>query len=185
MLLAALAGLAGCGSRPDASLSPEPEVARPISLSTPTSGEPSCDTGVLFRSGFTNAAMGLRVMGVEMVNCGTQPVELNGYPQLKLLDEHWQQLDVQVLDGSGGIASVEGFDTPPRPIVVQPGEVAKSAIMWRNTNTSVEPPQIGSQADIAAVPGGTFQPLLTSPPGKDLFIDLGSTGRVGVRAWHL
>lgn len=39
---------------------PEAEVARPISLSTP-------DTGVLFRSGFTVAAMGLRVMAVEQV----------------------------------------------------------------------------------------------------------------------
>lgn len=184
MVLAALTGLVGCGARPEAPSLPEPGVARPISLSTPTSGEPSCDTGLLFRSGFTDAAMGLRVMAVEVVNCGTQPVELNGYPQVKLLDEHWQQLDVQILDGSGGIASVDGFDTPPQPIVVQPGETAKSAFMWKNTNTSVEPPQIGSHVDIAAAPGGTFQPLLTTPPGKDLFIDLGSTGRLGARAWH-
>lgn len=162
---------------------PQPVVARPISLSTPTSGEPSCDTGLQFRAGSTNAAMGLRVMAVEVVNCGTQPLELNGYPQVKLLDENRQQLDVQILDGSGGIAAVEGFDDAPQPIVVQPGERAKSAFMWKNTNTSVEPPQIAGHADIAAAPGGVFQPLLTS--GNDLFIDLGSTGRLGVRAWHL
>ncbi|MEV6241376.1 DUF4232 domain-containing protein [Lentzea sp. NPDC051838] len=185
VLLAALTGLAACGARPEALPVPPPEAARPVSLSTPTTGEPSCDTGVQIRSGATDAAMGLRIMGVELFNCGTQPVQLNGYPQVKLLDEHWQQLDVQILQGSGGIASVEGFDTPPQPIVVQPGERAKSAFLWRNTNTSVEPPQIGSHADLAPSPGSTFQSLLTTPADKDLFIDLGSTGRIGVRAWYL
>lgn len=184
MLLAVLAGLSGCGARPEAPPVPKPEAARPIALVTPAAGEPSCDTGLQIRSGFTDAAMGLRIMAIELVNCGAQPVELNGYPQVKLLDERWQQLDVQILQGSGGISSVGGFDTPPQPIVVQPGEQAKSAIMWKNTNTSVEPPQIGSHADIAAAPGGTFQSLLTTPADKDLFIDLGSTGRIGLRAWY-
>jgi hypothetical protein len=58
-------------------------------------------------------------------------------------------------------------------------------VMGKNTTTSVEPQQTGSAVDVAAAPGGTFQPLLTTPPSKDLFIDLGSTGRVGVLAWHL
>ncbi|WP_157985203.1 DUF4232 domain-containing protein [Lentzea terrae] len=185
VLLAALAGLVGCAARPEAPSLPEPGAARPISLSTPTSGEPSCDTGLRFRAGSTNAAMGLRVMAVELVNCGTQPLELNGYPQVKLLDENWQQLDVQILNGSGGISSVEGFDNPPQPIVVQPGESARSAFMWKNTNTSVEPPQIGIHVDVAAVPNGIYQPLPGAAAGKDHYIDLGSTGRLGVQAWHL
>jgi hypothetical protein len=158
-------------------------VPQPIALSTPTTGEPSCDTGLQFRTTTSDAAMGLRIMGIEVFNCGTQPLELNGYPQVKLLDEDWQPLDVQILDGSGGISRVDGFDDPPQPIVVQPGERAKSAFMWRNTNTSIDPPLIGRHADLAAAPGGTFQALLTSD-GRNLYIDLGSTGRLGVRAWY-
>lgn len=184
MLVAVLTGLAGCGVRPDASSLPEPEVAQPISLITPAAAEPACDTGLRFTAGFTEAAMGLRVMSVELVNCGTQPLELNGYPQVKLLDEQWRQLAVEILEGSGGIASVEGFDGAPQPITVQPGERAKSAFLWRNTNTSIDAPLVGSHADIAIAPGGPWQSLLPASPGKDLHIDLGSTGRLGVRAWH-
>jgi hypothetical protein len=184
VVLAALAGLAACGTRPEVSPIPEPAGARPISLVTPAAQEPSCDTGLRFTTGFTDAAMGLRVMSVEVVNCGTQPVQLNGYPQVRLLDEQWRQLDVEIVEGSGGIASVGGFDDAPQPITVQPGERARSAFMWRNTHTSVDPPQVGSHVDIAAAPGGTWQSLLPVSPEKGIFIDLGSTGRMGVRAWH-
>src|SRR5687768_12280452 len=110
VLLVALVGLAACGARPDAPPLPEPAAARPISLSTPASDEPSCATGLRFVTGYTDAAMGLRLMSIEMVNCGTQPVELNGYPQVKLLDERWQKLDVEIINGSGGISRVDGFD---------------------------------------------------------------------------
>ncbi|MET9627407.1 DUF4232 domain-containing protein [Lentzea sp. NPDC006480] len=177
-MVAALAGLVGCGARPEAA-----PVPQPVALSTPTTGEPSCDTGLQFRMTTGDSAMGLRIRGIEVLNCGTEPLELNGYPQVKLFDEDRQQLDVQVLDGSGGISRVDGFDDPPQPIVVQPGESAKSAFMWKNTNTSIDPPQLARHADFAAAPGGTFQPLLTSD-GRDLYIDLGSTGRIGVRAWY-
>lgn len=184
MLLAALVGLSGCMSHPDALPLPAPAAAQAISLAPPTSVAPSCDTGMQITEGSGDAAMGLRVMSIELFNCGTQPVELNGYPQVKLLDEHWQPLDVEILNGSGGISQVDGFDDPPQPIVVQPGERAKSAFMWKNRQLTVDPPQVGSHADIAAKPGGTFQSLLPATPGRDLHIDLGSTGRMGVRAWY-
>lgn len=128
--------------------------------------------------------MGLRVMSVEAVNCGTQPVQLNGYPHVRLLDEQWQPLDVEIISGSGGIAQVEGFDDPPQPITVQPGERAKSAFLWRNTHTSMDPPQVGSHVDIAAAPGGAWQTLIPVSPDARINIDLGSTGRIGVRAWR-
>ncbi len=187
MLVAALLSLAGCGSSADALPDWEPQVARSISPTTPTtpsSAEPSCDTGLRFTEISGDSAMGLRVRVIEVVNCGTKPLELNGYPQVKLLDEERRQLDAQILDGSGGIALVEGFDAPPQPITLQPGERATSAFMWKNTNTSIDPPLVGRHIDIAAVPGGTWQPLVPMPPGDDFHVDLGSTGRLGVRAWH-
>src|SRR5687767_10670018 len=184
VLLVALAGLAACGARPDAPPVPEPGGARPISLSTPTSDEPSCATGLRFVTGYTSAAMGLRLMSVEVVNCGTEPVELNGHPQVKLLDEDRQQLDVEIINGSGGISRVDGFDDAPQPIVVQPGESAKTGFLWRNTHASIDPPQVGKHVDIAAAPGGTFGQLLEASSERNINIDLGSTGRMGVRAWH-
>lgn len=184
MLVAALVSLVGCSSGADALPDWEPEVARPISQTTPSSAAPSCGTGLRFTEVSGDSAMGLRVRGIEVVNCGAQPIELNGYPQVKLLDEQWQQLDVQILDGAGGIALVEGFDIAPQPITLQPGERAKSGFIWRNTNTSIDPPLVGRHIDIAAVPGGQWQSLVAMPPGEDFHVDLGSTGRMGVQAWH-
>lgn len=188
MLAAALMSLAACSSGAEALPTWEREVARPTSLTTPPSAPPStppsCDTGLRFTEVSGDAAMGLRLLGVEVVNCGTQPFELNGYPQVKLFDEQRQQLDVKILDGSGGISLVEGFDIVPQPITLQPGERAKSAFMWRNTNTSYDPPLLGRHIDVAAVPGGTWQALVPTPPNDDFYIDLGSTGRMGVKAWY-
>ena len=172
MLFAVLASLTACGSRPVA--------MEPVSLATPA----SCSTGLTFSAGVTEAAMGLRVMSVEVLNCGTQPVELNGYPQVKLLDEQRQPLTVEIIDGSGGIAQVEGFDDAPQQISLAPGERAKSAFLWRSTHASFDPPQVGSHVDIAPAQGGTWQSLPALSPAAGHNIDLGSTGRMGVKAWH-
>ncbi|MET9230562.1 DUF4232 domain-containing protein [Lentzea sp. NPDC003310] len=145
---------------------------------------PSCDSGVRFSATGTGAAMGLRLMAIEVTNCGTEPLQLNGYPRVKLLDADRQQLDVAILEGSGGIAAIEGFDDPPQPITVAPGDSAKSAFLWRNTHASVDPPQLARHADVAAVPDGAWEPLVASPQEGSIYIDLGSTGRLGVRAWY-
>lgn len=146
--------------------------------------EPSCETGLRFTANGTSAAMGLRLMSVEVTNCGSEPLELNGYPQVKVLDAQHEQLDVAVLEGSGGIAAVDGFDAAPQPITVPPGESAKSAFLWRNTHASEEPPLVGKHVDIAAVAGDTWQPLVPTSQQGSISIDLGSTGRIGVQAWH-
>ncbi|MFD4670544.1 DUF4232 domain-containing protein [Lentzea sp. NPDC058450] len=150
----------------------------------PSSAAEQCDSGLSFTTDSTSAAMGLRLMSVEVTNCGTEPLQLNGYPQVKVLDAERAQLDVAILEGSGGIATLDGFDTPPQPITVPPGESAKSAFVWRNTHASVDPPLVGEHVDIAAAPGGTWQPLVATSPQSTVLIDLGSTGRLGVRAWH-
>lgn len=146
--------------------------------------DPSCETGVRFTANGTGAAMGLRVMSVEVTNCGSEPVELNGYPQVKVLDAQHGQLDVAILEGSGGIAAIEGFDDAPQPITVPPGESARSAFLWRNTHASVDPPLVGKHVDIAATPGDGWQPLVPASQQGSIHIDLGSTGRIGVQAWH-
>lgn len=146
--------------------------------------EPLCDNGLRFTTGGTGAATGLRVMSVRVTNCGSEPLQLNGYPQVKVLDAQHGQLDIAVLEGSGGIAAVEGFDDAPQPITVLPGETAKSAFVWRNTHASADPPLVGKHVDIAAVPGDAWRPLVATSPESGILIDLGSTGRIGVRAWY-
>ncbi len=182
VVVAVLATLTSCGRH--AAVRHDPVLPPPVARSTPVPSEPVCAGGLRFTTDGGDEASGLRVLSVEVVNCGTEPVQLNGRPQVRLLDERWQPLDVAVLPGSGGIAQVGGFDDPPQPITVRPGERARSAFLWRNTHTSFDPPQVGSHVDIAAAPGGTWQSLVPVSPARDINIDLGSTGRMGVRAWY-
>jgi len=148
------------------------------------SEDPGCAAGVRFTSNYTEAASGLRVMSVEVANCGAEALQLNGYPQVSLFDVERQPLDVAILEGTGGITILDGFDDPPQPITVQPGETAGSAFVWRNTNTSLEPPQVAKHVELATAPGAVQQPLIAVSPQLSIHIDLGSTGRMGVRAWY-
>ena len=148
------------------------------------SEDPGCAAGVRFTSNYTEAASGLRVMSVEVANCGTEALQLNGYPQVSLFDAERLPLDVAILQGTGGITVLDGFDDPPQPITVQPGESAASAFVWRNTNTSLEPPQVAKHVELATAPGAVQQPLIAVAPQRSIHIDLGSTGRMGVRAWY-
>ncbi|HEX7307882.1 DUF4232 domain-containing protein [Lentzea sp.] len=148
------------------------------------SEDPGCAAGVRFTSNYTEAASGLRVMSVEVANCGAEPVHLNGYPQVSLFDVERRPLDVAILEGTGGITFLPGFNDPPQPITVQPGETAGSEFVWRNTNTSLEPPQVAEHVELATEPGAVRQPLVAVPPQQRIYINLGSTGRMGVRAWY-
>lgn len=155
-----------------------------LSGGTTVSAEPLCDNGVRFTEVGGDSAMGLRIRQVEVLNCGTEALQLNGYPQMQLLDEDRQPLTVDILEGSGGISSVPGFDAPPQPITVPPGETAKTAFMWKNTNTGEVPPQLARYADMAVAQGSTWQELAPWQGSTTLHIDLGTTGRMGVMAWH-
>lgn len=55
-----------------------------------------------FTANGTGATTGLRMMSVEVTNCGSQPLELNGCPQVKVLDAERGQRDVAILEDSGG-----------------------------------------------------------------------------------
>ncbi|KUN40109.1 hypothetical protein AQJ30_05325 [Streptomyces longwoodensis] len=123
-----------------------------------------------------DAAMGLRVVGLRLDNCGTRAVALDGYPDLTVLDADREPVDgVRVLHGSGGIATVTGFDDPPRPFTLAPGRSASAGLMWRNTTGSgaaVDAPYVR----VRALPGA--DPVTVTP-----HLDLGTTGRLGVSAW--
>ncbi|NKQ26276.1 DUF4232 domain-containing protein [Streptomyces galbus] len=123
-----------------------------------------------------DAAMGLRVVGLRLDNCGTRAVLLDGYPDLTLLDADREPVHgVRVLHGSGGIATVTGFDDPPRPLTLAPGRSASAGLMWRNTTGSGDAVDV-PYVRVRARPGA--DPVTVTP-----HLDLGTTGELGVSAW--
>ncbi|WP_369226203.1 DUF4232 domain-containing protein [Streptomyces sp. R39] len=123
-----------------------------------------------------DAAMGLRVVGLHLQNCGKRDYALDGYPELSLLDDDREPVEgVRILRGGAAVASGTGFDDPPGPLVLKPGESALSGLVWRNTTqagTAVNVPYVRVLAKPGAAP-------VTVTPG----LDLGTTGKLGVGAW--
>ncbi|MEW1780447.1 DUF4232 domain-containing protein [Streptomyces sp. NPDC086777] len=123
-----------------------------------------------------DAAMGLRVVGLHLENCGKRDYTLDGYPELSLLDDDREPVDgIRVLHGGDAVAMGTGFDGPPSPLVLEPGEAALSGLVWRNTTlagTAVNVPYVR----VLAKPGAA--PVTVTPR-----LDLGTTGKLGVGAW--
>jgi hypothetical protein len=144
-----------------------------------------CPTGAEYAVVGTEAAMGLRVMTLELTNCGTEALELNGYPSVTVLDADRQPVTIAVGPGSFGISRVDAFDVEPRPVVVPPGGSAVTGLLWRNTyDDTSAPPVVGEHLELAVATGQptqVFTPIGQS--GDPVTIDLGSTGRLGLRPW--
>ncbi|MER7056651.1 DUF4232 domain-containing protein [Streptomyces sp. NPDC000351] len=124
-----------------------------------------------------DAAMGLRVVGLHLENCGSRPYSLEGYPVLQLLDENLQPVDgIDILRGTNDIPMAGDDDAPPRPVTLRPGESAVSGLAWRNTTQfgeAVTVPYVRVRAESGS------DPVVVTPN-----LDLGTTGKLGVRAWR-
>jgi hypothetical protein len=144
-------------------------------------GQACPESGRTVEVGPDDAAMGLRVIALTLTNCGDESFTLNGYPRVRVLDEGGAEVPVTVLDGAGDIALVPEFDNPPAPITVRPGDTATSGILWRNLVTGAGPAVTGYALEVRPVDGDPPQRLAED----DLHIDLGDTGRLGVRAWSV
>ncbi|MFJ3216490.1 DUF4232 domain-containing protein [Kitasatospora sp. NPDC086801] len=139
-------------------------------------GGPCPASGVRLYADDGDAAMGLRVVGLHLRNCGTSPVSVNGYPKLQLLDVEHRPIDgVRLLSGGAGIATGTGADDPPQELVLRPGEGARSALVWRNTVEAGSPVN-APYVRVRATPDAA--PVMVVPE-----LDLGTTGRLGVGAW--
>ncbi|WP_211481204.1 DUF4232 domain-containing protein [Actinopolyspora xinjiangensis] len=193
--LVTVVAMTGCGARPahpgEGTSSPATTTVRP----TPTTASAAADcpeTGVRLTTDSVDVAMGLRVMRVELANCGDRPYALDGYPRVRVLDEDREPLDVRAERGSADIATVDGFDDPPEAITLRPGEHAETLLMWRNTNASMNAPVVGEYLRIAPARGRPWQPVV--PVGRErgssrqdrdaITMNLGSTAKLGVRAWY-
>jgi hypothetical protein len=136
---------------------------------------------VRFEVGEGDAAMGLRVLAITLVNCGSRTYRLSGYPVVRSLDEDRAVLKVRVRHGVEEIiGSAMPWDGPPKPVVLRPGQRASTAVAWRNTYDDIrQPPVTVRFLDIAPRAGRPSQ--IVAPDGG---LDLGSTGRIGVSAWR-
>ncbi|MGW1395609.1 DUF4232 domain-containing protein [Streptomyces nigra] len=148
----------------------------PVAEASSASG-PCPKSGVRLYTDEGNAAMGLRVVGLHLVNCGARPYELDGYPRLELQDEEHARVDgVEILRGTQGIGSGIGGQDAPQPLTLQPGEAAATTLAWRNT-TQAGTPVNAPYARVWAKPGAG--PVTVVPE-----LDLGTTGRLGVGPWR-
>jgi uncharacterized protein DUF4232 len=165
-------------------------VIDPTPSITPAPAESVCpESGVRISTPDGDAAMGLRLLDLELENCGTQPFQVKGYPALRLLDEDHQPVQVKIGPGTNGVTTDEVFDAPARQVTLQPGEKAKSGLVWRNTyDDTTSPPVVGVYLEISPVAGRPVQLIKPTRPSGDgkftsVTIDLGSTGKLGVAPW--
>ncbi|MER5278398.1 DUF4232 domain-containing protein [Streptomyces sp. NPDC002809] len=150
---------------------------RTVAADEASSGSGTCPpSGIRVTADRGDAAMGLRVVGLHLLNCGTAAYEVEGYPGLQLLDESREPVSgVRILHGTDKISTGIGGDAAPRPVTLRPGESAYANLAWRNTTgagDAVNAPYVRVTAKAGAAP-------VTVTPE----LDLGTTGRLGVGPW--
>lgn len=146
--------------------------------------------GVRFAVVGGDSAMGLRELAFELVNCGTAPVTVAGYPDVRLFGEDHQPVTVAVERGDGSIATVPEFDNPPGEVTLQPGERARSGLLWRYlvTDSDLSKSVTAYYLEATAGPGRPWLDVPMVMPdatagARQVTVDLGNTGKLGVRAW--
>ncbi|GAA1119897.1 DUF4232 domain-containing protein [Kribbella jejuensis] len=109
---------------------------------------------------------------MKVTNCRSRPINLNGYPDVAVLDATRRPLKVTVAHGISYMA----IDPGPTKIHLSKGESALAAISWSNTVEVAEDKASGTYLRIAPHTGEkqAIWPVDT---------DLGTTARVTVTAW--
>jgi Protein of unknown function (DUF4232) len=161
--------VAGCADPTVFRADPAGEVVAPTSSAAPAT--PSCPAGGgAVTAGPVDAALGARAVTLFLVNCGSDPYAVQGYPGIGLLDEEHEQIAVQVLEEPDPI----GNGAPgPEPLTLAPGEQARAVLLWRNTV------ELGLENS-----PGSFVAVIPAPGNEEhlveLDVDLGTTGRLAV-----
>ncbi|MGW2490299.1 DUF4232 domain-containing protein [Streptomyces sp. NPDC001606] len=141
----------------------------------PSQGGPCPASGTRLYPDQGDAAMGLRVVGLHLENCGTRPYALDGRPALRVLGaDHAPVTGVRVVPGES-VATSTGADGTPRPLTLAPGERAYAVLVWRNTTEAGDPVN-APYVRVWARPGAA--PVTVTPE-----LDLGTTGRLGIGPW--
>ncbi|MGA5648837.1 DUF4232 domain-containing protein [Streptomyces seoulensis] len=147
------------------------------SAEAPAPGGPCPASGVRVYADAGDAAMGLRVVGLHLENCGTKPYAVDGRPELEIIDAEHERVDGVRILPSAEVAQLGGPPDVARPLTLRPGERALSGIVWRNTVQAVDGAVNAPYLRVRARPGAA--PVTLTPE-----LDLGTTGRLGVQAWR-
>ncbi|MGI3201211.1 DUF4232 domain-containing protein [Streptomyces sp. GLT-R25] len=159
---------------PTRAANPPPSGIPTHSPSVPVQEGQGCPpSGLRFRADEGDAAMGLRAMGLDVINCGDRPYKLNGYPAVTVLDASG--------DAFPGVRTVEGTDKVfmapedpgPRALTLDPGESAHAALYWRMHN------QDGVYLRVAVKKGDDT--VTVRPPYA---LDIGPENILGTSAWQ-
>ncbi|MFD9099672.1 DUF4232 domain-containing protein [Streptomyces virginiae] len=203
LALGLLAGAAGCGTPPAPAAAPGPTFGpqarstqpgaepgatpgtgaapnRGAPVPAPTSGPPCPEGGVRLVETGGDAAMGLRVEGFQLVNCGMEAYVLEGYPGVSLRDARNDPLEVAVEHGAAGITTgVPNIEAAPQRVTLAPGQAAAWSVVWRNLVTdSTVPATTAAVMEIEPRPGAPRLWLRLARP-----FDLGNTGKLGIGPW--
>ncbi|MEU0083729.1 DUF4232 domain-containing protein [Streptomyces sp. NPDC006274] len=150
---------------------PSAEPAPGPTAATPT----TCpDSGAAVTTGVVDAAMGRRAVVVELVNCGTEPYRVDGYPGIAALDQDRDPLRLTITHDHPYTDA--GRDQGPKPLTLAPGERAKSVLNWNNRVTSFEAVTEGAYLVVTPKEG---EPPQTLP----FRLDIGTQGELDVTAW--
>ncbi|MHC3391192.1 DUF4232 domain-containing protein [Streptomyces lavendulocolor] len=193
--LLALAALAvGCDDETGDAALPERITASPVSTAPPAAPAPpgggapeapgtpgarpaGCPaSGVRVEAGTTEAAMGLRALGLVLHNCGAEPFRVSGYPVVAVLGERGEALAVTVREGSD-------VDSTARPstFLLAPGRRARASAVWRNTVTRTD--VVATNGTHLRVTPGAGAAAQTVAPADGGPLDLGNTGTLEVTPW--
>ena len=188
-------GMSGCGlsaeldreSNPERKPTPTPALEVPTRAANPSpSGIPTYSpsvpvqetrgcppSGLRFQADDGDAAMGLRAMGLDVINCGDRPYKLNGYPAVTVLDASGAPFPgVRTVEGTDKV-SMAPEDPGPRALTLDPGESAHAALYWRMHN------QDGVYLRVALKKGDDT--VTVRPPYP---LDIGPENILGTTAWQ-
>ncbi|MFI6081858.1 DUF4232 domain-containing protein [Streptomyces sp. NPDC051217] len=162
--------------RPSIEPYPPPTASAPASPSAGANAPGCPPSGLDVVIGGEDAAMGHRVVTVQLWNCGDEPYRVKGYPGVELLDEAREPVDVKVTHESD-YTYTGRRDDRPRQLTLAPGGLASAVLHWNNRVTAL---------DGAPTPGAHI--LVTPAPGEKpvslpLPIDLGTDGTLDVTSW--
>lgn len=152
---------------------------QPLTPPPPPDTPPPAPASLTVTLGEVDAAMGLRSLDIQLTNSTTQPATVTGYPDIRILDKDHNPIPATIGPGTNGVATVTGFDDPPQPITLQPGQTVHAGLLWRNLVTQTDrKATLGTYLQITPTPG-------TPPQTVQLRggIDLGNTTTLGISAW--
>jgi hypothetical protein len=148
------------------------EPVEPVDPATDRPEEPACpETGFHVTVTQGSAAMGIRSVGIELVNCGTEDIAINGYPVIGI-----PGVEIDVREGSDTLQ-----DPGPTPLTLAPGDTVSAGMLWRNRVESADEGDVvnATEINVGYAEGSPMETVTPESP-----IDLGTTREIEVTAWQ-